>query len=148
MLQRELKAPNGARRNRKRRGRGDGSGHGSYSGRGVKGQNSRSGGGVRPNFEGGQLPITKSLPHQRGFTNIFRVEYNGVNLDKLASFQEDSKVTPKVLLETGIVRNLNRPVKILGRGEVTVALAVTAHKFTGSARAKIEAAGGSVKEIG
>ncbi len=92
--------------------------------------------------------MTKALPHQRGFTNIFRVEYSGVNLDKLSRFPEAAEVTPGVLLETGILRNLNRPVKILGRGDVTVALAVEAHKFTASARAKIEAAGGSVREIG
>ena len=147
MQQHHLRPGENARRDRKRRGRGDGSGHGSYSGRGIKGQNSRSGGGVRPNFEGGQLPMTKALPHQRGFTNIFRTEYSGVNLDKLNGFPAETQVTPQALLATGILRNLKRPVKILGRGEVDVPLAVSAHRFSASARAKIEAAGGTVTEL-
>ncbi len=147
MQQHELRPGENARRDRKRRGRGDGSGHGSYSGRGIKGQNSRSGGGVRPNFEGGQLPMTKALPHLRGFTNIFRTEYSGVNLDKLNGFPADSQVTPQALVATGILRNLKRPVKILGRGEVDVPLSVEAHRFSASARAKIEAAGGTVTEL-
>ena len=146
MQQHLLRQPKGAKRNRKRRGRGDGSGYGSYSGRGIKGQNSRSGGGVRPTFEGGQLPIVKGLPHLRGFTNIFRTEYSVVNVGRLASFPEGSEVTPQALLNSGILRNLNRPVKILGRGEIDVPLTVEAHRFSGSAREKIEAAGGSVRE--
>ena len=148
MRQHELSAPEGARRPRKRVGRGDGSGHGSFSGRGVKGQNSRSGGGVRPGFEGGQLPLTKALPSMRGFTNIFRKEYDAVNLDRLSSFPANSEVTLERMVEAGIVKNLRRRVKILGRGELDTPLVVEAHRFSGSARQKIEAAGGSVKEIG
>ena len=129
-------------------GRGDGSGYGSYSGRGVKGQKSRSGGGVRPTFEGGQLPIVKALPSLRGFTNIFRTEYSVVNVGRLASFTADSEVTPRALLDRGILRNLKRPVKILGNGDIDVPLVVEAHKFSVSAREKIEAAGGVVRETG
>ena len=143
----ELRPPKGAKRARKRVGRGDGSGHGSYSGRGMKGQNSRSGGGVRPNFEGGQLPITEALPTLRGFTNIFRKEYNVVNLDGLSRFPADSEVTLQRLVEIGLVRNLKRPVKVLARGELGVPMIVEAHKFSASARKKIEEAGGSVREV-
>ena len=146
MQQHHLRRPKGSKRSRKRVGRGDGSGYGSYSGRGIKGQNSRSGGGVRPTFEGGQLPIVKGLPHLRGFTNIFRTEYSVVNVGRLAAFPADSEVTPQVLLESGILRSLKRPVKILGDGDLDVPLVVEAHRFTGSAREKIEAAGGSVRE--
>ncbi len=148
MQQQDLRPPAGAKRARRRRGRGDSSGYGSFAGRGMKGQNSRSGGGVRPNFEGGQLPLSKKLPFIRGFTNIFRVEYNVVNVERLAEFEADSEITPEVLRETGVLRTLNKPVKILGRGEIEIPLAVTAHKFSTSARQKIEAAGGSVREIG
>ena len=145
MQQQDLKPPAGAKKARRRIGRGDSSGYGSFAGRGMKGQNSRSGGGVRPGFEGGQLPLSKKLPFIRGFTNIFRVEYNVVNVEALSAFDANSEVTPEVLKKTGVVRNLNKPVKILGRGEIDVPLNVTAHKFSVSARQKIEAAGGSVK---
>ena len=148
MQQQDLRPPQGAKKARRRRGRGDSSGYGSFAGRGMKGQNSRSGGGVRPNFEGGQLPLSKKLPFIRGFTNIFRVEYNVVNVDKLAEFEANSEVSPEVLRETGILRTLNKPVKILGRGEIDIPLTVTAHKFSASARQKIEAAGGTVRETG
>ena len=147
MRQHELRVPKGAKRPRKRVGRGDGSGHGSYSGRGVKGQNSRSGGGVRPGFEGGQLPIIKALPMMRGFTNIFRKEYREVNLDRLAAFPANTEVNPQFLAKAGIIKNTKVPVKVLGRGDLEAPLVVEAHKFTGSARRKIEAAGGSVREI-
>ena len=147
MRQNELRPPRGAKRARKRIGRGDGSGHGSFSGRGMKGQNSRSGGGVRPNFEGGQLPITKALPMMRGFTNIFRKEFSVVNLDRLAAFPANTEVTPQLMAELGIVKNLKLPVKVLGRGELERPLTVEAHKFSGSARQKIEAGGGSVREV-
>jgi large subunit ribosomal protein L15 len=113
----------------------------------MKGQNSRSGGGVRPNFEGGQLPITKALPMMRGFTNIFRKEFSVVNLDRLAAFPANTEVTPQLMAELGIVKNLKLPVKVLGRGELERPLTVEAHKFSGSARQKIEAAGGSVREV-
>ena len=148
MQQQDLRPPAGAKRARRRIGRGDSSGYGSFAGRGMKGQNSRSGGGVRPGFEGGQLPLSKKLPFIRGFTNIFRVEYSVVNVEALSAFEANSEVTPEVLNDTGVVRNLNKPVKILGRGELDVPLAVTAHKFSASARQKIEAAGGSVRVSG
>jgi large subunit ribosomal protein L15 len=148
MQQHLLRQPKGAKRTRKRVGRGDGSGYGSYSGRGIKGQKSRSGGSVRPTFEGGQQPIVKALPTLRGFTNIFRTEYSVVNVGRLASFTADSEVTPSALLDRGILRNLKRPVKILGNGDIDVPLVVEAHKFSVSAREKIEAAGGVVRETG
>ncbi|CAI7989698.1 50S ribosomal protein L15 [Geodia barretti] len=148
MQQQDLRSPRGAKKARRRVGRGDSSGYGSFSGRGVKGQNSRSGGGVRPYFEGGQLPLSQKLPFIRGFTNIFRVEYNVVNVEKLAQFAANSEISPEVLRNTGILRTLNKPVKILGRGEIDIPLNVTAHKFSASARQKIEAAGGSVRETG
>lgn len=143
-----LRAPRGARRPRKRVGRGDGSGHGSFSGRGMKGQNSRSGGGVRPGFEGGQLPLARALPKMRGFTNIFKKRFSIVNVASLARFMADGEVNPRRLAEEGIVRDANIPVKILGRGDLSIALTVEAHKFSESARRKIEAAGGTAKEIG
>ncbi len=143
----ELRSPNGAKRGRKRVGRGDAAGQGSYSGRGMKGQNARSGGGVRPGFEGGQLPIIKRLPHIRGFKNRFRTQYSVVNLKGLSGFPADSEVTPEVLVEAGILNDVKRPVKVLGDGNIAVALTIVAHKFSGSARQKIEAAGGSVREL-
>lgn len=147
MQQHLLKPPKGARKRRKRVGRGDGSGHGSYSGRGIKGQKARSGGQMRPGFEGGQLPIIKRLPTQRGFTNIFRQEYAEVNLDRLADFPANAEVTPQVLLQKGIVKDLRKPIKVLGRGELQVPLVVEANKFSSAARRKIEVAGGSVREV-
>ena len=146
MRHEELKPPKGARRPRKRVGRGDGSGHGSFSGRGMKGQNSRSGGGVRPSFEGGQLSLFKALPGMRGFTNIFRTEYSVVNLDRLAGFSPGSEVTPQAMIAAGILKDLRKPVKVLGRGEIDSPLVVEAHRFSDSARRKIEAAGGSVRQ--
>jgi large subunit ribosomal protein L15 len=148
MKQHELRPPKGAKKNRKRVGRGDGSGRGTYSGRGIKGQNSRSGGGVRPGFEGGQLPITKALPSLRGFTNTFRREYSVVNIDRLARFPANTEVTLGQMMDAGLVKNLKRPVKVLGRGGLESPLVVEAHRFTAEARRKIEAAGGSVREIG
>jgi large subunit ribosomal protein L15 len=147
MRQHELRPPKGWKKNRKRRGRGDGSGRGTYSGRGLKGQNSRSGGGVRPSFEGGQLPLVKALPAMRGFTNIFRKEYNVVNVDRLAALGSGEEVTPEVMAENGLIRDTKSPVKVLGRGELDGPLVVRAHRFSDSARRKIEAAGGSVEEI-
>ena len=135
------------RKDRIRRGRGDGSGKGTYSGRGLKGQKSRAGGGVRPGFEGGQNPQIKGLPMLRGFTNPFRVEYQVVNVGRLATLPADvTEVTPTVLAELRIVHHADRPVKVLGVGEVTRALTVKATKFSGTARAKIEAAGGTAQE--
>ena len=148
MRQDELKPPIGTKRARKRVGRGDGSGHGSFSGRGMKGQNSRSGGGVRPGFEGGQLPLIKSLPSHRGFTNIFREEYTVVNIDRLAGFAAGSDINVGSLVEAGAIKGLKSRVKILGRGELDRALTVEAHRFSKTAREKIEAAGGVAREIG
>ena len=144
----QLKAPPGARRNRKRVGRGNGSGSGTYSGRGMKGQKARAGGGVRRGFEGGQLPVIRRLPTQRGFTNIFKKEYSVVNLDSIADkLPEESEVTPEVMKEVRLIRGLSLPVKVLGRGEVDRAITVLAHKFSTEAKRKIEAAGGQVVEL-
>ena len=135
------------RKDRKRVGRGNGSGKGTYSGKGMKGQKARTGGGVRVGFEGGQNPQIKGLPMLRGFTNNFRTEYQVVNVARLADLPDSvSEVTPMVLASMRIVSHADKPVKILGNGEISRALTVKATKFTGSARAKIEAAGGSVVE--
>jgi len=145
--QHELSPAPGSRKDRKRVGRGDGSGHGTYSGRGLKGQKSRSGYRMRPGFEGGQLPLIKRLPRKRGFTNIFRIEYSIVNLDRLNSFPADSEVTPEVLLKAGVVKSLRQPIKILADGQLKHPLVVKANRFSAAARAKIEAAGGKAEEI-
>jgi large subunit ribosomal protein L15 len=113
----------------------------------MKGQRSRSGHGIRPGFEGGQLPLVKALPSIRGFTNNFRTHYHLVNLDRLAKFPADSQVSPTTMLDAGIVKDLKRPVKVLGRGELSSPLVVEAHRFSASARSKIEAAGGRAMEI-
>lgn len=147
MQQHEFKPPKKARKKR-RIGRGDSSGYGSFAGKGMKGQKSRSGGGVRLGFQGGGLALIKSLPMLRGFTNIFRIEYTLVNVDTLARFAADSEITPESLVEAGAIKDTKRPIKVLGRGELGVPLSVQAHKFSKSARVKIEAAGGSVREIG
>ena len=147
MKQHELRPPKGAKRNRKRVGRGDASGNGSYSGKGMKGQKARAGGGVRPGFEGGQQRLIKGSPMIRGFTNIFRTEYSVVNVESLARFPANSEVTPALLLEVGLVKDPKSPVKLLGRGEVTVPLTVVVNKYSGSAKQKVEAAGGSVREV-
>lgn len=147
MMQHQVAPPKGARRNRKRIGRGDAAGQGSTAGRGMKGQKSRSGRGPRVGFEGGQLPIIKGLPMRRGFTNIFKTYYTLVNLDTLEKFDAGDEVTPAILAEHGYIRNLNRPVKVVGGGELTKALRVSADKFTRSAKAAIEAAQGTAEEI-
>jgi large subunit ribosomal protein L15 len=129
-------------------GRGNGSGHGTYSGRGCKGQKARAGNNkVRPGFEGGQLPLIKRLPKKRGFTNIFRTEYNAVNTGALNIFESGSEVTPETILAAGIIKSLKNPVKVLGDGDIDRPLTVRAHKFSASAKAKIEAAGGTVEEV-
>ena len=137
----------GSKKARKRVGRGDASGHGSYSGRGMKGQKSRSGKGIRPGFEGGQLPLIKGLPMKRGFTNIFKKQYHLVKLEALAAFPQGFEVTPESLVEQGLLRSLKHPVKVLGNGEIGVSLNVSAHRFTKSALSKIEAAGGRVEVL-
>ena len=144
----DLRSPKGANKPRKRVGRGAGSGQGTYAGRGRKGQGSRSGGTKGPYFEGGQLPLVRRLPHIRGFVNIFRQEYAEVNLDRLAEvFGAGASVTPEALVAAGVVKNTRLPIKVLGRGELDKPLTVQAHRFSASARAKIEAAGGTVEEI-
>lgn len=130
----------------KRKGRGIGSGNGKTAGKGHKGQNARSGGGVRPGFEGGQNPLYRRLP-KRGFNNPFRKEYAIVNIEELNSFAAGTEITPEVLLEQGIVKNPLAGIKILGNGEVTVSLTVKANKFSQSAVEKIQAAGGKTEVI-
>ncbi len=148
MLAHELRPPKGSKHARKRVGRGNASGRGTYSGRGVKGQKSRSGGKLKLGFEGGQTKLIKRLPRRRGFTNIFRKEYSAVNLRDLERFESGTEVTPELLKESRVLRTLRRPVKVLATGELTKALTVKAHKFSMTAKAKIEAAGGSAQEIG
>ncbi len=148
MRQDELSPAPGSKKSRKRVGRGDGSGHGTYSGRGCKGQKSRSGYKMRPGFEGGQLPLIKRLPRKRGFVNIFRVEYNIVNLNKLNIFEPGSEVTPEALVAAGVVKSLRHPIKILAEGDIKHPLIVRANKFSAAAKGKIEAAGGKVEEMG
>ncbi|MDQ0091837.1 large subunit ribosomal protein L15 [Paenibacillus anaericanus] len=142
----ELSPAPGSRKERKRVGRGTGSGTGKTSGRGHKGQNSRSGGGVRPGFEGGQNPLYRRLP-KRGFTNPTRKEYAIVNIEELNNFAADTEVTPELLSQQGIVKNAKSGIKILGNGEVTVKLTVKANKFSQSAVDKIQAAGGKTEVI-
>ena len=148
MRQDNLSPSIGSKKARKRVGRGNSSGHGTYSGRGIKGQKSRSGGNkMRPGFEGGQLPLIKRLPEKRGFVNIFRIEYSVVNLDKLNIFASGSEVTPEKLLAARLVRTLRQPVKILSSGELKHPLSIKANKFSAAAKAKIEAAGGKAEEV-
>lgn len=142
----ELSPAPGSRKERKRVGRGPSSGMGKTSGRGHKGQNARSGGGVRPGFEGGQNPLYRRLP-KRGFVNPTRKEYAIVNIEELNNFAADTEVTPELLFEQGIVKNAKSGIKILGNGEVTVKLSVKANKFSQSAVEKIEAAGGKTEVI-
>ncbi len=125
-------------------GRGISAGQGKTAGRGAKGQNKRSGGGKGPYFEGGQLPLVRRLPYIRGFTNRNRIEYQPVNVQDLTIFAADVKITPAILAEAGLVRP-NRPVVILGSGDIDTAVHVQAHRVSASARSKIEAAGGSVE---
>lgn len=139
----ELSPAKGSKRARKRVGRGPGSGIGKTSGRGEKGQKSRSGHSHRDGFEGGQMPLIRRVP-KRGFTNIFKTEYAVVNLSQLAELEGD--ITPESLAEVGLVRS-GKPVKVLGDGEIGKALKVTANKFSKSARSKIEAAGGTCEEL-
>jgi large subunit ribosomal protein L15 len=138
----------GSRHAAKRVGRGNGSGHGTFSGRGCKGQKARAGNNkMRPGFEGGQLPLIKRLPRQRGFTNIFRTEYSAVNTGALNIFEAESEVTPETMLAAGLIKSLKNPVKVLGDGDIDRPLKVRAHKFSASAKAKIEAAGGTAEEV-
>lgn len=141
----------GLRRKKKRVGRGPSSGHGKTSGRGHKGQKARSGGSVRPTFEGGQTPLAKKLPYSRGrgFKNFdFKIEYSVVNIGDLESLAKSVvEITPEVLVDHGLIRGNARLIKILGNGELTRSLSVNAHKFSASAKKKIEASGGKVLEL-
>jgi large subunit ribosomal protein L15 len=142
----ELKPAEGSRKERKRLGRGIGSGQGKTAGKGHKGQNARSGGGVRLGFEGGQTPLFRRLP-KRGFTNISRKEYAVVNLTVLNRFEEGTEVTPELLIETGVVKNEKAGIKVLANGTIEKKLTVKAHKFSSAAKEAIEAAGGTTEVI-
>ena len=132
-------------KSRKRRGRGYGSGLGTYAGKGLKGQNSRSGGGVSLYFQGGQLPLTKSLPKLRGFNNRFRIEYTELNIDSIAHLPSDVMIDPDYLLNERIISNTRKPIKVLGRGTIDHPIKVKAHKFSHSAKSKIISAGGTAE---
>ena len=142
----ELKPAEGATSARKRLGRGIGSGLGKTSGKGHKGAKARSGGGKRPGFECGQMPLTMRLP-KRGFTNNFRKEYVAINVSRLEVFDDGATVTPVELIEMGIIKKIGDGVKIMGDGELTKKLTVLATKFTATAKEKIEAAGGKAEVI-
>ena len=145
----ELVPAEGAKKNRKRVGRGNASGQGTYAGRGRKGQHARQGSGGKLYREGGNLPFVRKLPFARGvgFVNVFRTPYTPVNLEQLAVFAPGSEVTPLVLAEAGLIRSSHLPVAILARGELAQALIVKAHRFSASARQKIEAAGGTIEVL-
>lgn len=142
----EMTYTEGARKTRKRIGRGHGSGNGKTAGKGHKGQNARSGGGVRLGFEGGQTPLYRRLP-KRGFTNFNRKEYAIVNIESLNVFENDTVVTPELLIECGLVKKELDGIKILGQGELEKKLTVKAHKFSGTAVTLIENAGGKAEVI-
>ncbi len=142
----ELKPAQGATSAAKRLGRGIGSGLGKTSGKGHKGARARSGGGKRPGFEGGQMPITMRLP-KRGFTNNFRKEYVAINVSRLEVFEDGATVTPVELIEMGIIKKIGDGIKIMGDGELTKKLTVLASKFTATAKEKIEAVGGKAEVI-
>jgi large subunit ribosomal protein L15 len=143
----ELAPPPGSHRRRRRIGRGLGSGRGTTAGKGQKGQKARAGGGVPPFFEGGQTKLVKKLPFRRGFTNIHRIEYQAVNLSDLGTFTAGSSIDVAALVAAGILKNDRERVKVLGTGDLDRALTITAHKFSASARQKIEAAGGACHAI-
>ena len=142
----ELKKPAGSTRAPKRVGRGTGSGLGTTSGRGMNGQNSRSGGGTRLGFEGGQMPLYRRLP-KRGFTNHWKKEYVGVNVEKLNCFEDGATVTSQMIIDAGLAKKVTAGVKILGGGELKKKLTVQAEKFSDSAIEKIVAAGGKAEVI-
>lgn len=142
----ELKPAKGATKKTKRVGRGFGSGHGKTSTKGHKGQKARSGGVKPAGFEGGQMPLQRRIP-KRGFTNIFRKEYAVVNLSDLATMSGSDTITPEVLKQKGLIKDMKAGVKVLGMGELTTKLTVRAHKFSKSALDKIQAAGGKAEVI-
>ena len=143
----ELRPPRGAKKARKRVGRGNASGTGTYAGRGTKGQQARAGSGPSHGFEGGQTALIRRLPRRRGFRNPFRVAFTPINLKDLARLPADTEVTPEALREARIVGSLRTPIKLLGDGEVAAPLTVRIHRVSAPARAKIEAAGGTVEEL-
>ncbi|HEY1408151.1 MAG TPA: 50S ribosomal protein L15 [Promineifilum sp.] len=138
----------GAKKSRKRVGRGISAGQGKTAGRGTKGQGARSGGGKGAYFEGGQLPLARRLPFKRGFTNIRRVEYQAVNLDRLAEFDfGEETVTPELMAAVGLIRKASDPVVILAEGELESSINIQAHRFSAAAKEKIEKAGGKAEVI-
>ena len=142
----ELRAPEGANKAPKRKGRGTATGQGKTAGRGMNGQNSRSGGGVRPGFEGGQMPLTRIMP-KRGFRNPNKKQWAILNVEALNLFENGTVVTPEMLVENGIIKKVADGVKVLGDGKLEKNLTVQANKFTASAVEKIEAAGGKAEVI-
>lgn len=142
----ELKSPPGANKGTKRVGRGPGSGHGKTSTRGHKGQKARSGGGVRPGFEGGQMPLQRRIP-KRGFTNIFKKEFAIVNVKDLNIFDDGTEVTPELLKANGLINSVKDGIKILGHGDLEKNLTVKAHKISKQAEEKVIAKGGKVEVI-
>ena len=147
MHQSDLRPVPGSIHKKKRVGRGNSSGHGTYSGRGIKGQQSRSGRDLRIGFEGGQIPLIRALSRKKGFTNRFRVEYEPINVAALAGLAAGTTVTLDSLRAAGIVKSARMPVKILGEGEISVALIVEVERFSAAARTKIEQAGGTATEL-
>jgi len=144
----DLRPNPGAKKKRKRVGRGISAGQGKTAGRGTKGQSARSGGGKGVYFEGGQLPLARRLPYKRGFTNIRKIYYKTVNLKQLAQFDFDGlDVTPELMAAVGLIKKETDPVVILGDGEIRTALVIKAHRFSASAKAKIETAGGTVEVL-
>lgn len=143
----DLQPAEGAHRSRERAGRGISAGRGKTAGRGQKGQGARSGGTKRPYFEGGQLPLVRRLPHLRGFTNIWRIEFSPINVERLNRFTPGDEITPQTLASAGLIKSAAERVKILGGGDLDRALTVKAHKFSASAREKILAVGGTVEEL-
>ena len=141
-----LRPPHGSRKKKKRVGRGNGSGHGGTACKGAKGQNARSGGGVRPNFEGGQMPLSRRLP-KRGFRNPFRKFIQIVNIDQLKIFPVGAVVTEESLIASGLVKRQGDGIKILGKGEIGYPLSLKIAMVSDGARKKIEAAGGSIEEV-
>ena len=137
----ELRPAPGSKSVRRRVGRGIGSGLGKTSGKGHKGQNARSGGGVRPGFEGGQMPLYRRLP-KRGFKNVTAIKYSEINVSTLNKFEDGAEVTPELLKASGLIKKLEDGVSVMGNGELTKKLTVNAHRFTKTAKEKIEAAGG------
>ena len=141
-----LKPPAGSRKKRKRVGRGDGSGHGGTSCKGAKGQNARSGGGVSPGFEGGQMPLARRLP-KRGFRNVFRKEIIAINIEKLKGFPAGSVIDEDSIIQAGFVKRKGDGIKILGKGDLDYPLSLRVNMVSRGARSKIEAAGGSIIEV-